>query len=59
MGMKHMNQISIIIILLIIELCESKTPLKVEDTGAGGQCIFLISNSMALDFHHLKTFENK
>jgi hypothetical protein len=57
MGTKHINQISIIIILLIIELCESQ--FNVEDQKAGGQCIFLISNSKLLDFHHLKTDEHK
>ena len=57
MGIKHINQISIIIILLIIEFCEAQ--FKVEDTLAGGQCIFLISNSKLLDFHHLKTDNHK
>jgi hypothetical protein len=57
MGIKHINQISIIIILLIIEFCEAQ--FKVEDTQAGGQCIFLISNSKLLDFHHLKTDNHK
>ena len=53
MGIKHINQISIILILLIIELCESE--LIVEDRESGGQCMFLLSSSMVLDFHHLKT----
>ena len=57
MGPKRINQISIIIILLIIELCESQC--NVEEQKAGGQCIFLISNSKLLDFHHLKTDEHK
>ena len=57
MGIKHINKISIIIILLIIEFCEAQ--FKVEDTQAGGQCIFLISNSKLLDFHHLKTDNHK
>ena len=57
MGIKHINQISIIIILLIIEFCEAQ--FKVEDAQAGGQCIFLISNSKLLDFHHLKTDNHK
>ena len=57
MGTKHINQISIIIILLIIELCKSQ--FNVEDQKAGGQCIFLISNSKLLDFHHLKTDNHK
>ena len=57
MGKKHLNQISIIIFLLIIELCE--TQFKVEDQYAGGQCIFLISNSKLLDFHHLKNDNHK
>ena len=57
MGIIHISQISIIIILLIIGICESQ--FKVEDTDAGGQCLFLISNSMVLDFHHLKTIDHK
>ncbi len=57
MGIKHINQISIIIILLIIGLCESQ--LKVDDPLAGGQCVFLLSNSMILDFHHLKSDSHK
>ena len=57
MGIKNINSISIIIILLIIELCESQ--FKVEDTSAGGQCIFLVSRSKLLDFHHLKNDNHK
>ena len=57
MGIKHINQISIIIILLIIGLGESQ--LKVDDPLAGGQCVFLLSNSMILDFHHLKNDSHK
>mgnify|MGYP006873074173 CR=1 FL=1 len=56
MGIK-INQISIIIILLIVELCECQ--LKIEDKEAGGQCVFLISNSVALDFHNLTTYINE
>ena len=57
MGIKHINQISIIIILLIIELCQCQ--FKIDDPDAGGQCMFLLSNSMVLDFHDLKTLNHK
>jgi hypothetical protein len=57
MGIKHINQISIILFLLIIELCKSQ--INVEDREAGGQCMFLVSSSMVLDFHHLKTNDHK
>ncbi len=57
MGIKHLNQISIIILLLIIELCQCQ--IQIDDPDAGGQCMFLLSSSKVLDFHDLKTVNHK
>ena len=54
---KTINPLRIILIILVIDLCQSS--IKVTDLNAKGQCMFLLSDSSIINFHYLKATENK
>ena len=49
---KTINHLRIILIILVIDLCQSS--IKVTDLNAKGQCMFLLSESSIINFHYLK-----